>query len=182
MIAYHGSSERGLTTLTYNEIQSRFGGEKGLKHGAGVYLTTSANEAKAYATGGSYYVINVIGEVFDSTNIEDLTSFVKLVGDKLNYPNLLKNKTIKELIRQTNIGVISAVNFPNQIAQVISNEESLYSVITSNFKDIDELEPLINSLFTFDLIKLRNNDSETWIICLNSSEKNLEIIEEVIID
>jgi hypothetical protein len=182
MIAYHGSSVRGLKTLTYSEDQSRFGGEKGLKHGAGVYLITSANEAKAYATGGSYYVVKVLGNVFDATKIEELQKFVKEVGEKLNYPNLLKNKTIKELIRQTNIGVISAVNFPNQIADIISNEESLYSAITSNFSNIDQLDPFISELFLFDLIKLRNNENETWIICLHSSEKNLEIIEEILVD
>jgi hypothetical protein len=182
MIAYHGSSKRGLKTLTYSEDQSRFGGENGLKHGAGVYLTTSANEAKAYATGGSYYIVRVLGQVFDATNIEELQNFVKLVGEKLNYPSLLKNIKIRDLIKQTNIGVISAVNFAKQIADIISNEESLYSAITSNFHNIDELDPSINSLFVFDLIKLKNNDHETWIICLRSSERNLEIIEEIAVD
>jgi hypothetical protein len=181
MIAYHGSSIRGLKNLTYSEEQSRFGGEKGLKHGAGIYLTTSQEEAKAYANGGSVYTINLSGSVFDSTDKNNLKDFVSLIGSKINF-NLNDNKTIILMIHQVSIGVISAINFTSQIAEVILNDQSLYSIVENSFdSDIDLVEPFIQSFFNYDNILLSNNEKETWIISLRNHDK-LHIIEELEIE
>lgn len=143
MIVYHGSHLKGLKELTYTEEMSRFGGDQNLKHGAGIYLTTSIKEAKAYATSGVYYKVRVKGEVFDATDRSALIAFISQLEKELGSDGLLlKNKEINETIEITIKGQSSGVAFAHQLLNVIQNVEVLYSpFVFKHFNgDLDAME------------------------------------------
>lgn len=184
MKAYHGSHSSGLKKLTYTEQNSRFGGEANLVHGAGIYLTLSKNEAKAYAT-SSLYTIEVTGEVFDATDEEVLQEYVKNLFNQWNLdPSLLENKTIQNLIKQTAQGDTSGVSFAKNLADVFVNDFNLYfPILQEKFNDdIDSLSEATESAFYYKLIKLKHKGNGTyWIICLDHEGLGLEIVHEELI-
>jgi hypothetical protein len=182
MIAYHGSHLKGLKQLTYSEENSRFGGEDRLLHGAAIYLTVSEIEAKAYATSGSYYRVQIKGEIFDATDKDVLESFIKKFEKKHNIEDvLIKNKNIQSLIADTLSGKSSAVVFSTNIDRIIANDESLYWAIIGDFfnEDSDQCSQSLADLFSYKLIKLNNVSSDTWVLCLDQTGSCLEIIEEI---
>lgn len=184
MKAYHGSHSSGLKKLTYTEENSRFGGEANLVHGAGIYLTLSKNEAKAYAT-SSLYTIEITGEVFDASDEEVLQSYVKDLFNQWNLDrSLTENKTIQNLIKQTAQGHTSGVSFAKNLADVFANDISLYSpVLQEKFNDdIDSLFEATESAFYYKLIKIKHKGNGTyWIICLDHEGQGLEIVDEELI-
>lgn len=181
MIVYHGSPKTGLKELSYTEELSRFGGEEGLKHGSGIYLTTSLKEAQAYAVGGSCYKIRVLGDVFDATDREVLENFVLEIEKECGVEGLLlKNQGIKDVIRLTLRGEVSGINFSKALKDVVDNDVDLYqSLVVPYFQgDLDKVDNFFSSRFSPKAIKLNNTGSESWVIGLDLSGSNLEIIEE----
>lgn len=182
MIAYHGSHLKGLKQLTYSEGNSRFGGEDRLLHGAAIYLTVSENEAKAYATSGSYYKVQINGEIFDATDKNVLESFIRKFEKKHNIDDvLICNRYIQALISDTLSGKSSAIVFATNIDRIISNDEALYLAIIGEVfnEDADQCSQSLNELFYYKLIKLNNVSSDTWVLCLDQTGSCLEILEEI---
>lgn len=179
MLIYHGSPISGLNELTYTEEQSRFGGEMGLFHGSGIYLTTSLEEAISYSCGGSYYIVKVKGDIFDATQEESINSFIKELD--LDCQELLSNEQIQCLIKNTVSGRISAVAFDHNVKSVISNDIGLYnSIVCENFnEDLDKLNDFIQERFYYKNIYLNNAFSQSWVICLDKNGLSLKILEEV---
>lgn len=181
MKAYHGSHSSGLKKLTYTEENSRFGGEANLVHGAGIYLTLSKNEAKAYAT-ASLYTLEITGEVFDATDEEVLQDYVKDLFKNWNLDlELANNKTIQNLIKQTTQGHTSGVSFAKNLSDVFSNDISLYSsILQEKFQDdIDALSEATESSFHYKLVKIKHKGNGTyWVICLDHEGRGIEIVEE----
>lgn len=180
MICYHGSHLQGLKQLTYREENSRFGGDEKLLYGAAIYLTTSPEEAKSYATGGSYYKILISQPVFDSTNEEDLAAFIKeFEASKGIEESILENPEIKTLIRDTIAGKSSGLSFADNLFMVISNEPSLYYIITSYFQeDVDACLDSLTNLFKPSFVKI-NRKGQTWVLCLDKEGYGMEIVEEI---
>ena len=182
MILYHGSPKTGLKELRFSEEMSRFGGEMGLKHGLGTYLTTSLDEAIAYAVGGSYYLVKVKGQVFDTTDREEMMGFISEIESEFKCEGLLsQNSLILEVINQTMIGRISGINFARAILNAINDQESLYNDFTLKYfeGDLDKVDSYFSSRFNYQAIKLNNLGSATWVIILDPEGANLEIIEEI---
>ena len=184
MKAYHGSHLSGLKGLTYTEENSRFGGDANLVHGAGIYLTLSKNEAKAYAT-SSLYTLEVTGDIFDATDEEVLQEYVKQLLKSWDVDlQLAENSTIQNLIKQTARGDTSGVYFGKNLSDVFSNDISLYSyILQDKFNDdIDALCESAEQAFQYNLIKIRHKGNGTnWIICLDHEGSGLEIINEEVI-
>lgn len=184
MKLYHGSPRTGLKELIYSEELSRFGGDQKLLHGAGIYLTTSIQEANAYAMGGSIYLVDVHSEIFDATDPEILDQFIKQVENKIQYSYLRENSLIQTVIKKTLSGESSAMNFAQNINHSIANDEGLYNDIIVNLfdSDIDKCENTILSLFNYKFIKLNNVTSQPWVIGINTEESDIEILEEIVAD
>lgn len=185
MIVFHGSHLTGLKKLTYSEENSRFGGDNRLLHGAAIYLTISSIEAQAYATGGSYYKVQVKGEIFDSTDESILRSFVESFEKKHSIMGVLTlNELIKRLISDTASGKSSGLMFAKNIDKIIMNDANLYAaVICDIFKDdLDLCLISLEELFQYELIKIKTNDDNIWVLCLDHSGDCLEIIEEISIN
>lgn len=183
MICYHGSHLKGLKKLTYSEENSRFGGEQKLVYGAAIYLTTSAEEAKAYAAGGSYYKVRISNKVFDATSKEELEAFIKEFEKSIGVDeSLLDNSDINVLIRDTLLGKSSGIDFASNVFMVISNDLSLYYIISDFFQnDLDACLDHISSLFKTSFIKI-NRKENTWVICLDKEGTGMEILEELSVD
>lgn len=181
MLAYHGSHQTGLTKLTYTEENSRFGGEANLVHGAGIYLTLSKEEAKAYAT-ASLYTVNITGEVFDATDENILSNYIIQICKSWNLSvKILKTKTIQDLIKRTARGDVSGISFAKNVSDIFSNDISLYSEILQNKfnDDVDALSDAAESFFQYKLIKVRHKGNGTdWVICLNHDGSGLEVVSE----
>lgn len=185
MICYHGSHAKGLTQLSYSEENSRFGGEQGLIHGAAIYLTLSEEEAKAYATGGSYYKVKVSGNIFDATDAGELMDLIHRFEHSLGLEDYVsRDPSILELIKHTVMGKCSGVVFATNVFRIISNDMGLYSAIIEDVfnQDSDACLDSLTQLFNYSLIKLNNNENETWVLCLDQAGAGLEIIEEIILD
>ncbi len=181
MKAYHGINMYNLKSLTYQEENSRFGGDANLVHGAGIYLTLSKEEAKAYAT-SSLYTVNITKPVFDATDKEVLTNYVlDLLSSWKVSLEIIKHPTIQNLIRQTIKGETSGVIFSRSLADILSNEIYLYEEVLKNYfeDDIDALYKITESFFTYKFIKVYHKGNGTyWIICLDHEGLGIEIIEE----
>lgn len=181
MILYHGSPKSGLKELQFSEELSRFGGEMGLKHGLGTYLTTSLDEAIAYAAGGSYYLVQVKGEIFDSTDEEVLKNFITSIEAEFDCPGLLlENSLIKETLKQIVSGKISGINFAKAICDSINDQEGLYNAFTKPYfnGDLDKIDQYFSDRFNYQAIKLNNIGSSTWVVILDPTGANVEILEE----
>ena len=186
MIAFHGSHLQNLKSLAYSEETSRFGGDAKLLHGAAIYLTTDENEAKAYATGGSYYKVLINGTTFDSTAQESIHALLKEISNKANLELelLITHNYIIRFIEDLLSGKTSAVVFTRSLMSIISNDEYLHNVIIADIFEYDDskLERIINECFNYQNIIINNKDISKWILCLNQSGDNLEILEEFQID
>lgn len=185
MIVFHGSHLMGLKKLTYSEENSRFGGDQRLLHGAAIYLTISDIEAQAYATGGSYYKVQVKGEIFDSTDKSVLNSFVGQFEKKHCIQGVLLNsELIQRLIEDTSSGKSSAVIFAQNLDKIIMNDSELYtSVISDVFNDdLDLCLKSLDELFYYKLIKIKTNDDSIWVLCLDHSGDCLEILAEIVVE
>lgn len=183
MTLYHGSPKSGLKELQFSEELSRFGGEMGLKHGLGTYLTTSLEEAIAYAAGGSYYLVQVKGEIFDTTDKEVMKEFIKKIETEFNCSGLLlENELIMNVINQTIEGRISGINFSRSICNAINDQEALYNNFTLTYfdGDLDKMDEYFSKQFNYQAIKLNNIGSATWVIILDPTGSNVEILEEVL--
>jgi len=185
MIVWHGSGEKGLHKLEYSEDFSRFGGADGLKYGAAIYMTLSEEEAKAYATGGSYYKVEVSGEVFDATDEEVLNNFVKDLGTKLGYDgDLTEDGDIQSLIKYTLEGKSSGLDFADNVSLVIGNNEYLYNAIVVDLleEDIDALDDIAEKAFHWNKVILNNNETQKWLLCTSEEGEGLTILEEFSIE
>ena len=185
MLVYHGSHVSGLKKLSYTEENSRFGGEANLVHGAGIYLTVSKEEARAYAT-SSLYTLEVSGDVFDATDREVLQEYVvNLLKSWKVSEEIVNHKTIQNLIRQTSLGESSGVVFAKNLGDVFANEIDLYGEILQErfLDDVDALCSATESSFSYRLIKVRHKGNQTdWVICLDHEGLGLEILEEETIE
>lgn len=183
MIFYHGSHLQNLKKLTYSEETSRFGGDDKLLHGAAIYLTSSESEAEAYATGGSYYEVEVSGDIFDSTDKEVVTQFIKSIEKELQV-NLLDNQDIQTMIKQINTGQLSGAYLVSHLMVNIGNHEGLYNdIIVDVFnEDSDLLREKLETLFFYKLILVNNKDISHWLLCLDHSGNGLTILKEIVVD
>lgn len=183
MKAYHGSHLSNLKNLTYQEENSRFGGDANLVHGAGIYFTLSKDEAKAYAT-ASLYTVEITGPIFDATDKEVLNNYILQMLSSWGVSlEIVNHPTIQNLIKQTVKGETSGVIFARSLADIFSNEISLYQeVLKSHFKDdIDELYKNTESFFNYSFVKVFHKGNQTyWVICLNHDGVGIEILEEEI--
>lgn len=182
MIAYHGSPRTGLKKLEYSTDLSRFG-EHNLLHGAGIYLTLSQKEAKAYAMGGSVYTVEVSGEVFDTTDISELDLFVRTFLSNIGASaELSKNKVLQKTLNMITTGEISGADLVHTLFSVMGNEMELYYGVIEEFfeGDSDKCLSELEALFHYKKVRIRHGqDGTDWIICLDKEGSGLEIIEEV---
>jgi hypothetical protein len=183
MKAYHGSHQSGLKKLTYTEENSRFGGDANLVHGAGIYLTLSKEEAKAYAT-SSLYTLEISGEVFNATDEEVLSNFVLQLCNSWDISkDILSNSNIQSLIKRTACGDISGVAFAKNVSDIFSNDINLYSeILHSKFNDdLDALLDATESFFHYKLIQIRHKGNGTdWIICIDHEGTGIAVVSEEI--
>ena len=182
MIVFHGSERANLKQLEYSEENSRFGGEQGLIHGAAIYMTFSEQEAQAYATSGSYYKVEVSGEIFDATDEFSMLEFVRMVEKELNCEDYLTtHPATKQLISDTISGKTSGVMFARNLANIVGNHEDLYyQIVVDKFdEDIDACMDTIENLFHWKLVKLNNSSDQQWLLCIDPQGYGLDIVSEL---